>query len=142
MERIRILFSYWEDMPELNWNKAYLEFLPRVIEKANPLEYYAELMRFISLLKDGHTYVKIPQAIKPPYEVPIGTTFLEGKHVLSELPFNCPIPLFSEIITINNILVGNFLNQYAYPYIWHEKKIAYSDRCYLVTLLVAMVKKK
>lgn len=114
-------FAYWEDLPNIDWNTKYQEFLPRVIATESPLLYYAELMKFISLLKDGHTYVNMPNKIKPTYEVPIKTTFIEGRHVISELPKNCHIPLFSEIIAINNILIEDYLHKYAYPYIWHEK---------------------
>lgn len=114
-------FSYWEDLPDLNWDAAYQEFLPRVMAAEDPLIYYSELMKFVSLLKDGHTYVVMPEEIKPTYDVAIGTTYIEGKHVLGALPKDCPIPLYSEIISINGILTEDYLKKYAYPYIWHER---------------------
>lgn len=85
------------------------------------LSYYGKLLKMVALLKDGHTYITIPDEIKPPYSVPIGTTFIEGKHVLSTLPKDCGIPLYSEIISVDGILLEEYLEEKVYPYIWHEK---------------------
>lgn len=114
-------FAYWDELPSLNWDETYRKFLPRVIAAKDPLSYYAELLKFIALLKDGHTYVKLPEEIKPPYCVPFRTTYLEKKHVLCSLPKSSSIPLYSEILSINGIETEEYIRRHAYPYIWHER---------------------
>lgn len=66
---------------------------------------YGELLKMIALLKNGHTYITIPDEIKPPYSIPIGTTFIDSKRVLSTLPKDYGIPLYSEIILVDGILL-------------------------------------
>ncbi len=114
-------FAYWDERPELDWDKAYTEFLPKVIAAEEPLRYYSELMRFIALLKDGHSYVNPPNEIKPPYAVPFGTSFVEGKHVANELPADSGVPLYSEILAVNGVPLADYLEKYIHPYIYHEK---------------------
>lgn len=56
----RVSFAYWDNVPDLDWDAAFREFLPRVIAAEDPGEYYRLLRRFLVLLQDGHTYVHLP----------------------------------------------------------------------------------
>lgn len=114
-------FAYWDEHKGLDWNDAYLRALPLVISAEDPLHYYAELMKFVALLKDGHTYVTIPEEIKPPYRAPFFTSYIEDRHVLSAVPKDSGIPLFLEIQSVNGMNIEEYLEHFAYPYIWHEK---------------------
>lgn len=114
-------FAYWDERPGLDWNARYREFLPRVAAAENILDYYGELMRFVAVLKDGHTYVTLPQEIRPPYTYKFGTTFIEGKHVLLSRPKSSSVPLLSRILRINGMPVEEYTEKYLYPYIWHEQ---------------------
>ena len=51
------VFAFWDNLKELDWNKAYAETLHNVIKTNDTREYYLELMKFISLLRDGHTRI-------------------------------------------------------------------------------------
>ncbi len=51
-------FAFFDQVPDLNWDSAYLEFIPRVIASESTYEYYRELQRFCALLKDGHTNIQ------------------------------------------------------------------------------------
>lgn len=114
-------FAFWDKLPGLDWNAAYRAYLPKVIAAEDPLQYYGELMKFMALLRDGHTYVTMPEEIKPPYCVPIGTSFCEGRHILTTVPKNCGVPLYSEILAINDMSLCDYLSEKVNPYIWHEK---------------------
>lgn len=53
-------FAYFERLPDLDWDEAYRQFLPRVEAAQNDLEYYELLEEFIALLRDGHTDIRLP----------------------------------------------------------------------------------
>ncbi|MGL6174410.1 MAG: S41 family peptidase [Cellulosilyticaceae bacterium] len=113
-------FCFWDKCKDVDWDLEYKKYLHQILEVNDDLEYYALLMKFIALLKDAHTYVVMPESIKPEYQVPIGTTYIEGKHILAELPKSCGIEPYGEILAINGLEIEAYLEQYAYPYIWHE----------------------
>ncbi|NCA93469.1 hypothetical protein EOM82_09650 [bacterium] len=56
-------FPFWKRLEGLDWDKAYRDELPKVMEAKTFREYYLELSRFISLLCDGHTGVWFPREI-------------------------------------------------------------------------------
>jgi AraC-like DNA-binding protein len=115
-------FAYWEERPEVNWDKAYQEALAQVVKIEDPYEYYRELQKFISLLRDGRSYVVMPEALTGNRTAPFGTDFVEGRHVVSRVPKGCSVALFSEILAVNDIPLAQYLAQHVTPYIWHEKE--------------------
>jgi hypothetical protein len=60
----RHAFVHFDRVPELDWNRAYRDFLPQVVTAKNTRDYYAVLMRFAALLHDGHTNVYPPEALE------------------------------------------------------------------------------
>ncbi|NKJ20064.1 S41 family peptidase [Dyella sp. SG609] len=60
----RFNFAFFDRQPELDWNQAYLDFLPKVRAAASTEQYYRVLMRFAALLKDGHTNVYPPEPLR------------------------------------------------------------------------------
>lgn len=58
-------FAYFERLPDLDWNKKYAEYLTKVLETKDDLTYYMLLQEFMTLLKEGHTRVIIPQHLMP-----------------------------------------------------------------------------
>lgn len=60
----RFNFAFFDRQPNLDWNQAYVDFLPKVRATASTEEYYRVLMRFAALLKDGHTNVYPPEQIR------------------------------------------------------------------------------
>ena len=117
-------FANWDEIPELDWDRAYQEALPRVIAEENPYLYYRELQKFVTLLRDGHSWVSLPNELNPKWDEdysPIATSYIEGKHVLMEVPEDCGVPLYSEIVSINNIPLQEYLEKHIFPYQWHEK---------------------
>lgn len=60
----RFNFAFFDRQPELDWNQAYLDFLPRVRATTTTEDYYRVLMRFAALLKDGHTNVYPPEPMR------------------------------------------------------------------------------
>ena len=56
-------FPFWKRLKGLDWDKAYREALPKVTAASDMREYYLELSRFISLLRDGHTDLQFPHEV-------------------------------------------------------------------------------
>ena len=114
-------FTRWNELPDLDWNAEYRAALARVIVTEDAYAYYRELQRFVTLLKDGHSYVVMPDEIMPPYASAFGTTYIEGKHVLNSVPRDCGVELFSAILSINGTPIDDYLREKVYPFMWHER---------------------
>lgn len=59
----REYFVWFDHAPELDWDRAYLAALPRVIDAPDEASYWRELMRFTALLRDGHSNAYPPEAM-------------------------------------------------------------------------------
>jgi len=59
----REYFVWFDHVPELDWDRAYLEALPRVMDAPNEASYWRELMRFTALLRDGHSNAYPPETM-------------------------------------------------------------------------------
>ncbi len=57
-------FAFFDQVPELNWDSCYQDFIPRVMMTENDWDYYLELQKFIALLQDGHTRVFPPKELR------------------------------------------------------------------------------
>lgn len=117
---VKYNFARFSELKELDWDQKYVEFLPQVMYEENPLLYYAKLMQFISLLQDGHSYVTPPTEIMPPYDVPFGTSYVEGRHILTTVPESYAHLLYCEFFSVNGTALDEYINCKLFPYIWHE----------------------
>jgi carboxyl-terminal processing protease len=57
----RNYFVWFDHVPDLDWDSAYLTSLSRVIASPNDDAYWRELMRFTAQLKDGHSNADPPE---------------------------------------------------------------------------------
>ena len=122
-------FAFWEWLSSsLDWDKAYKEALSAVLKTNNIYEYYMELKKFVSLLRDGHTSVWFPKIINdsPEYtsKLPIMTQLIGGKRVITNVKriVSDKVKRWSVINKINGIDIEEYVTKHIYPYIWHEKK--------------------
>ena len=53
----RYNFVFFDQVPDLDWDQLYLEYLPKVTNTKSTLEYYKVLQAFYAQLQDGHTGV-------------------------------------------------------------------------------------
>ncbi len=56
-------FVWFDHVPDLDWDKAYVDTIPRVLAAKDTEAYYRELMRFTALLGDGHSNAYAPEAL-------------------------------------------------------------------------------
>ena len=50
-------FVFFDQVPDLDWDQLYLEYLPKATNTKSTLEYYKVLQAFYAQLQDGHTGV-------------------------------------------------------------------------------------
>ena len=69
----KINFPNFAKVPDLDWDKAYLDFIPQVRATKSTYEYYRTLQRLVALLHDGHSGVFMPQELTAEWlaDVPI-----------------------------------------------------------------------
>lgn len=56
-------FVHFDKVPTLNWDRVYMEHLPKVRATTSTYEYYRVLIAMYSLLRDGHTSVFLPNEL-------------------------------------------------------------------------------
>jgi carboxyl-terminal processing protease len=63
-------FAYFEQVPEIDWDKTYQVYIPKVIATKSIIEYYDVLKQFLALLKCGHTRIIPPQEYREYFDEP------------------------------------------------------------------------
>src|ERR1035438_10663962 len=59
-QEVNYNFANFDNVPKLNWDSAYMAFVPKVLATNSDFEYFTCLMKFCALLKDAHTRVFYP----------------------------------------------------------------------------------
>lgn len=115
-------FPFWNTRKNINWDAAYQEILEKVMKPMSLLDYYLELMRFISLLNDGHTFINFPEEISKDFSaLPIKIKNYNGKHIITNVAEGCPVPVFSEVLQINGSDFDIYMKEKILPYCWNIK---------------------
>lgn len=60
---VRSSFSHFAHVPDLDWDRTFVTFVPRVRATCSTLEYYRALQEMTALLNDAHTGVVLPPAL-------------------------------------------------------------------------------
>jgi hypothetical protein len=78
-------FAGFERVPNLDWDKAFAEFIPQVEEEQDIADYYQTLQRFIALLQDGHCDVFLSDSLRKRVGcLPVRLGFLKNEVVVIE----------------------------------------------------------
>lgn len=80
-------FVWFDQVPDLDWDQAYLDFIPMVLETEDTASYYRVLMRFAALLQDGHSSVTPPQALHAQFfsRPPLRSALVDADVVIMEI---------------------------------------------------------
>ncbi len=113
-------FAFFDQVPDLDWEKAYREYIPRVLATDSVYQYYRVLQRFCALLKDGHTNVYLPPEIRKSIgRPPVVTKAVQRRafvtDISQELSSRCPIG--AEIIAVDDTPLSEYLSSEVFPYI-------------------------
>ncbi|OBT08867.1 peptidase S41 [Shewanella sp. UCD-FRSSP16_17] len=114
-------FAFFDQVPDLDFDSAYREYIPKVLATETTYEYYRELMKFNALLQDGHTNIYLPKELSSKHVGWPGLSLTEADHqavvtkVEKELQFE--IPLGSTIISVEGVDLETHLKIKIMPYI-------------------------
>lgn len=114
-------FAFFDQVPDLDFDSAYREYIPRVLATENTYEYYRELMRFNALLQDGHTNVYLPEGLAEQHEdwPAVYMTEASQEAIVSkvDVALQSEIPLGSSIIAVEGQDLETHLRTNIMPYI-------------------------
>jgi carboxyl-terminal processing protease len=114
-------FVNFHNVPELDWDKVYLEYLDKVMQTRSTREYYQLMTQLAPLLQDGHTNIYVPDELQDLfYSRPALATALVGKSVIVTKVLNQQlaqkIQRGDEIISIDGQAVHEYANTRVAPY--------------------------
>lgn len=119
-------FVFFDQIPDLDWDQEYQNFIPKVLETTSTYDYYKVLQSFYSLLNDGHTRVVVPWQLRITQEVnpPFKTELVDGKVFVSEI-FNDTLTsrglmVGMEITKIDDIEVHKYASEMVKPYVFYS----------------------
>jgi carboxyl-terminal processing protease len=80
-------FPSFEYVPDLDWDKSFQDFVPRVVASEDVDEYYWTLMEFAGLLNDGHTSVLPPWGyLRPDFDnPPVEVQIVEDAFIIARM---------------------------------------------------------
>lgn len=81
---VKYNFAFPDRLVALDWDKLYLDSIPKVIATKSTEEYYAELMRLCARLQDGHTNVYPPEQLDTSAKPPIRTGLVQNRVMILE----------------------------------------------------------
>jgi len=120
-------FAWFEQVPDLDWDKALQEYRPKAAAEQTNEEYYTLLQRFLALLHDGHTSIghgrvwgmHVWEMLEGPR---ISIENIEGKAVIvgfAKTPETeqAKISVGMEITKVDGRPVDEILQQDIYPFV-------------------------
>lgn len=139
-------FAFFDQVPELDWDKKVQEYIPKVTEENNIEDYYKLLKEMVVCLKDGHTDISFPKNKKqgkqydsPPIEIQV----VEDKFIITRCGNTKEIENQNiypglEIISIDSIPTHQYFNEHILRYNSYSTK--QSDEAFGVRKLLRGLK--
>jgi C-terminal processing protease CtpA/Prc len=131
-EKIAGLSKFWSEakynfinfdlVPELDWDKTFVEFIPKVLATKSTLEYYRVLQMFCAKLKDGHTNIYAPDELADEIlgTPPIRTRLVEDRVIIigiyDENLKSEDLAVGQEILKIDGAPVKKYAEENVLPY--------------------------
>jgi carboxyl-terminal processing protease len=118
-------FAYFEQVPQLDWDVAFKEYLPLVEKEQSLLEYYRTLQKFTALLEDGHTQVYLPDELKHHTDnLPIILGYIEERWIVIERWPTDEIlaedmPPGTVLLEIDGVDTNEYIQNKIFPYVAH-----------------------
>jgi carboxyl-terminal processing protease len=118
----RDAFVWFDRVPDLDWDRAYVDAIPRVMITEGTEAYYRELMRFVALLRDSHCNVYPPNELAERfYSRPgVRTAKVEGRVIVMEVTdgelSQQGLCAGDEVLTIDGVDIENYAQERVAPY--------------------------
>lgn len=115
-------FVWFDQVPDLDWDQAYLEAIARVVATERTEAYYRELMRFVALLRDSHSNVYAPKELTAHfYSKPgVRTAKVQGRVIVTDVTdtdlTQQGLRVGDEVLRIDGIDVERYAQEHVSPY--------------------------
>jgi carboxyl-terminal processing protease len=115
-------FVWFDRVPQLDWDRAYIEALPRVLAAVDTAAYTRELRRFVALLQDGHSNAYPPQALAERFYARPGlrTRRVEGQVIVTgvwdEGLAKQGLRVGDELLRVDGLAVDEHVRRHVQPY--------------------------
>jgi len=118
----RASFVHFDHVPGLDWNQAYLDYLPKVMAAERTEDYYRVLMTLAPLLQDGHTNIYPPPELADRFFArPPLVTELVGSRVLvrrvDSASLAAQVRAGDEIVAVDAVPVRRFAEERVAPFV-------------------------
>ena len=131
-------FAFFDQVPDLDFDAAYQEYIPKVIASENTFEYYRELQKFIALLEDGHTNVYMRDGLASGYVDWPSVSLAEADHqavvVGVEKSLEDQVPLGSVILSVDGVSTEMYIKTRTFP---HQPNRFAGPGVYVTCLMVS-----
>lgn len=137
---VKYNFPFFDKVPDLDWDAAYLSAIHEVREAKDTFEYYAVLRRLCARLKDSHTFIVPPQPVMDRYQYrpALQSRLLEGKVIVTGVSDSLRsdgIEKGMEIIRVDGVPVIEYARREVMPYIGASSPQGLEDAAYNTWLL-------
>ncbi len=114
-------FVYFDQVPNLDWDAKYREYLARITKTQSTQEYYAVLVELISLLNDSHSNVYYPKQLhsKVYSRPPVKTELIKDKVVVTKVyshTLKKQLKVGDIILEINNQNIFEYVKKKVSPF--------------------------
>jgi len=113
-------YPHFNQLPELNWDREYRNYLVKVLESENIYEYYQTIQKFAALLQDCHTRVIYPQGFAAKLDYPVvQLKRIEGRIIVNNIGRLIVdlLPIGSEILEVDGVPVDRYFKEEIFSYI-------------------------
>ena len=116
---VKYNFAFFDHVPNLNWDKILVEYLPSIQKKQTTMEYYKTLRKLCALLNDGHTNIYYPDYIQRQFDEPqVEVKNFQNKAYITNIAESLKnkIEIGSEVIEIEHVPIEKYLEENIFPY--------------------------
>lgn len=120
---VKYNFVYVDKLREIDWDRLYLETLPKVRATTSTAEYYRVLMALCAKLQDGHTNVYPGPELRNSMMAPalLATHLVEGRVLVREVHDPAltahGVTAGAEIVTVDGEPVASYAQREVAPYV-------------------------
>jgi len=114
-------FVHFDHVPDLEWDKVYLEYIPKVTAAETTRDYYRVMMQLAPLLQDGHTNIYPPKELAEAFYArpPLRTRKVEDKVLVTDVfspSLAQRIAAGEEIVSIDGVPVLRYAQERVRPF--------------------------
>jgi C-terminal processing protease CtpA/Prc len=121
-EEVRHGFVYFDHVSDLEWDRVYLDYLPKVMATQTTEAYYRVLMQLAPLLHDGHTNIYPPMELQRRFYArpPLRTAWVNGHVYVTQVAsasLQNSVQVGDEVVAIDAIPVERYAIENVAPFV-------------------------